>query len=296
MVIPLNAIHLVETALGAPYHACTRVLQEDQRWRRVDYFEILVVTEGGLRLEVRTGSGRPTVTRIPTGSLLMFRPQDDSQLGAVDASGVTVRYVSFPAADWHIFAALSRLSSRWAASDRPIAARLDRADDHVLEAFDAAIGRFSTGATGFDLLQFWVTVVPKLVSMAERGPDTPPEWLVAGLEAMDDEANLRTGLPRLTQLCRVGTSYLASSTRRYLGVTPTTLVTELRLRHAARLLATTTASVEDIGRRCGFANRSYFSASFVKVLGVSPRGYRQRAYAAPRDERPPTRPLGTSIS
>jgi AraC-like DNA-binding protein len=56
------------------------------------------------------------------------------------------------------------------------------------------------------------------------------------------------------------------------------LVTELRLRHAAILLSTTSESIGSIARRCGFTSVAYFSTCFRREHGLTPREYRARAF------------------
>jgi transcriptional regulator GlxA family with amidase domain len=66
------------------------------------------------------------------------------------------------------------------------------------------------------------------------------------------------------------------TTRRYLSTTPRGLVMELRLRHAALLLSTTSDSVRTIAARCGIENFPYFSTSFRRAYHLTPRDYRAR--------------------
>lgn len=60
---------------------------------------------------------------------------------------------------------------------------------------------------------------------------------------MREEENLRGGLPRLVELAHVTPSHLTVTSRRYFQKTPTGLLADLRLRHAAVLLSRTSESI-----------------------------------------------------
>ncbi|XID93061.1 helix-turn-helix domain-containing protein [Paenibacillaceae bacterium WGS1546] len=61
------------------------------------------------------------------------------------------------------------------------------------------------------------------------------------------------------------------------GVAPHRYVTQIRLREAKRCLRETVMTIEQIGRRIGYADLHSFSHAFRKRQGVSPREYRRRA-------------------
>jgi AraC-like DNA-binding protein len=74
----------------------------------------------------------------------------------------------------------------------------------------------------------------------------------------------------------VSPSYLAKCTRRHLATTPTALISEIRLEHAAGLLVGTNDAVHAIANRCGFGNASHFGVAFRRTHGITPLEFRQR--------------------
>lgn len=60
-----------------------------------------------------------------------------------------------------------------------------------------------------------------------------------------------------------------------LTVTPSNIIKEYRIRYAARLLTTSSLSVDQIIDRCGFANRGTFFRNFSARYGTTPKVYRQ---------------------
>jgi AraC-like DNA-binding protein len=99
---------------------------------------------------------------------------------------------------------------------------------------------------------------------------------MAGVVSADD-----LNRERLPTLAGVSAGHLCRTIRAHYGMTPTSFVADLRLRHAEMLLATTTSSsLTDISYRCGFSCPSYFSKSFRSSRGESPRDFRHRAREA----------------
>lgn len=60
------------------------------------------------------------------------------------------------------------------------------------------------------------------------------------------------------------------------GTTPQQYVLELRLKHACTLLKETDLSIEDTALRSGFGDGNYFSRTFKKHIGTTPKEYRSR--------------------
>lgn len=68
--------------------------------------------------------------------------------------------------------------------------------------------------------------------------------------------------------------YLTRVCKKELGCSLTDYVNQRRIEAAIKLLNTTQLTVDEIGELVGFGSSSYFYAQFKKVVGVSPRKYR----------------------
>ncbi|MBU7317943.1 helix-turn-helix transcriptional regulator [Paenibacillus oleatilyticus] len=69
-------------------------------------------------------------------------------------------------------------------------------------------------------------------------------------------------------------NYFIRMFKRHMGMPPMKYIHERRLEKAQQLLASTDLTVEEVARRSGFNDVSYFSASFKKYAGVAPKDYR----------------------
>lgn len=69
--------------------------------------------------------------------------------------------------------------------------------------------------------------------------------------------------------------------RQFAGQLPARFYIGLRLSLAKQLLHHSNCSIEEVGRRCGFASASHFSRAFRNHFGCSPRDERQSFNASP---------------
>jgi AraC-like DNA-binding protein len=268
-------LRLADTAFGAPYYAHHQQLHSGAYWKRIDYYEIIAVVGGNGRLS-RNLSDKPRNHDLHAGMLVMLRPGEDLLLSGLEPSGVELLYVSFPTDDWRAYARLAGIESNWADLSTPVLSSFEMDDRRVVDAFRSLVERFRSGPARFDLVEFLVSVTPRLFPPRATASNPLPTWLVDSLEAMHEEENLRGGVRRMLRLANVSRPYLAATTQRLLGVTPTSLVSDIRLRHAATLLTTTQQSITEISARCGFSRLNYFSTIFHGKFGMTPRAYRQR--------------------
>jgi AraC-like DNA-binding protein/mannose-6-phosphate isomerase-like protein (cupin superfamily) len=268
-------------ARGRPYHAALVDLRGDSNPHgHLDYYEVMVVAEGAGQQRLAAGA-QP----LRAGDVLLVRPGDQHGLTGFGPGGMRFFNIAFPAETWRSFAALATVEQAPAWDEAPLppltpaADADDTARQAALDACHLALERFHDVPTTLDLVGFWTRVIP-LLPRAAGPPAGAPAWLAAACAAMRQEDNLRVGVPRMLELAQVSAAHLARSMRRHHRTTPTAFVTELRLRHAAALLATTDDPVTRIADRCGFASPSYFTRCFQRVHHAAPRDYRHQARRA----------------
>ncbi len=277
-------VRLVDSlAPGAPYYARYSGPFSGAStglYYRRDYWELTATLTGEARNVIVGPDGSTRSERLVPGQIFLWRPQDLHVLIPLDPpGGFSFVQVGFPTAEWLSFADLMGIDLDRLTAERPPMATFDLEDADFIGAFDTAIAALDGEATMVDLTRFWVEIVPRLLPPSRRRAteSSGPRWLASGVEAMRREQNLRAGLPRFLELVHVSRRQLARATQRYYGMTPTDLVADLRLRHAARLLSTSEESIGSISRRVGFDDAAYFSNRFRRATSVSPREYRDRA-------------------
>ena len=64
--------------------------------------------------------------------------------------------------------------------------------------------------------------------------------------------------------------------KKHLGKTPIQFLQEVRMRESKTFLLNTNLLIYEIADKCGFEDAYYFSNSFKKWVGISPRSYRNK--------------------
>jgi AraC family cel operon transcriptional repressor len=259
---------------GRPYHAALVDLRgRSHPHGHRDYYEVMVVVNGDGEHQLSSAGGPAYAQPLGAGDVVLVRPRDRHTI----VGAVQFYNIAFPATTWRTFEALASLPA-WDRASTPRGERLGPGDQRAARACAAVLDRFQRGPGELDLIRFWTDIVPLLMPPTD-GPAPPgaPAWLTSAIAAMTREAYLREGVPRLQELAHVSAAHLTRTMRRFYGTTPTGFVAELRVRHAAMLLTTTTRTVTDIAYSCGFASASYFTRCFRLAYQSSPREFRRSA-------------------
>lgn len=242
-----------------------------------DFWEAMYVLEGSG--EHQLGEERRP---LQAGQLLLIRPSDCHAIRSRQGSRLLYVNVAFPASTWRAFCEVAGVEgsfSAWSQALTPPTLALAGPDaEKCAELFHEALHAFTGGPTRLDLCRFFSELLRQLSERALPRPEghvTHPIWFKRALAAMEAPENLRTGLPRLRELCRVSPAYLARKFKQELGVSPTEYLNELRLRRAALLLRTTALEVIDVAQECGFENLSYFYRLFRTRYGCPPKAFRR---------------------
>jgi transcriptional regulator GlxA family with amidase domain len=102
----------------------------------------------------------------------------------------------------------------------------------------------------------------------------------ADFDALHDwmRGNLSRDLsvPRLAARAGMSERSFARHYRVATGATPSRAVERLRVEAAREVLGATRRSIKDVARRCGFGSEETMRRSFLRLLNVAPRDYRQR--------------------
>jgi transcriptional regulator GlxA family with amidase domain len=83
-------------------------------------------------------------------------------------------------------------------------------------------------------------------------------------------------VPRLADQAGMSERSFARRYRAATGTTPSRAVERLRVEAAREALGATRRSIKDVARRCGFGSEETMRRSFLRMLAVAPRDYRQR--------------------
>lgn len=108
-----------------------------------------------------------------------------------------------------------------------------------------------------------------------------PEWFELLCTAMRKKENFIPGVKRMQEIAYRTPGHICKAFQKYLRKTPTDFVNELRINHAAWMLADTKTTILEIADELNFQSLSRFYALFRRTYGTSPAAYR-RMHASER--------------
>ena len=263
-----EALRFAAHAFGRPYHAArVRIparARDTELHTHADFHEFMGVVSGRGEHLLTTG-----VEELHAGDVVLVRPSDRHAVRGSAPDGLEFVNVAFPSSLWQGFLDLTRTPRGRITVHRPAA----------IPVFEHALARFQDAPTTYDLLRFWTDLLEMLVPSDAAGPAVP-DWLAKACTAMRATENLRGGVPRLLELAGVSAAHLSRTMRAAYGATPTEFVADLRLEHAASLLAATNLPIAAVATRCGFTSQSYFTRCFTTAHALTPSEFRHRSQRA----------------
>jgi AraC-like DNA-binding protein len=160
--------------------------------------------------------------------------------------------------------------------------------EHLIE--ELAAPRAGTRAIARALMQQCLVLMLRAEAESDKGSlpwlaAAADQRLWAAVSRLLSEPRAPHTLESLAHDAAMSRSAFADHFARAFGRGPIDLLREVRLRHAARLLLTTDASVKSIARDVGYSSRSYFTRAFAHTFGTPPASYRAANSPAAADGR-----------
>jgi len=159
-----------------------------------------------------------------------------------------------------------------------LAARSYKLDEYQLTSIRQAASLLRSGLR--DRLQaesFLLSVLALLkVDRFNSEFKAAPEWLREACTEIGLNRNFAGGMPALARLAGRSPEHIAREFRRHLNRTPTDVINDARMSHAADRLATTDDDIVAIALDCGLENLGHFYRLFRTQFGCTPRVYRLR--------------------
>lgn len=94
------------------------------------------------------------------------------------------------------------------------------------------------------------------------------------LTRIDSDLTADLSLRAQAELLNLNSSYLSTLFKKEVGMTLTDYVNNKRIEHAIFLLNTTTLQIQTIAQHCGIPDVNYFTKTFKKHIGKTPKEYR----------------------
>ena len=98
--------------------------------------------------------------------------------------------------------------------------------------------------------------------------------LLKAIEFVDSNYKSTISLKQLADLCYMSENYFHSLFKKEFTVTPNNYILQLRMNEALNLLSNTGLSIKEVAPECGYNDAAYFSRTFSRYFGLSPKKYR----------------------
>lgn len=113
------------------------------------------------------------------------------------------------------------------------------------------------------------------IQQVQKSYTSIPQWLKLLSLQMLTKENFTKGLPAFYKVSGKSPEYVSRACKKHLGKTPSQLVNDIRLEHAAMLLVTSDIPIIEICQDCGFESLSYFYHRFKEHYRMTPADFRK---------------------
>lgn len=103
-----------------------------------------------------------------------------------------------------------------------------------------------------------------------------PQWFKSLCSQMEKVENFTEGILAIHNISGKSHEHLCRTFKKYLNMTPTEYINELRLNYAANLLINTDNDIITLSLECGFQNLSHFYHLFKRRFGMPPADFRRK--------------------
>jgi AraC family cel operon transcriptional repressor len=237
-----------------------------------DFHEVFWVGSGKA-IHLLNGDRSP----LHEGSLVLVHAADRHGLELQADDPFLLTNVAFPCDTWRFLLERYHENGEDPLS-LPAAARQLELGPSELAELDVLSAELAEGARSRRAIErFLLNILYVLDRLLGREfPPGTPEWLVDACRAVQEPRHFRRGPAALTKLAGHSAEHVAREARRWLQKTPTDLINEARLAHAASLLSGTDRPIVEIALECGYESLSHFYRLFRTRHGTSPAQYRSR--------------------
>lgn len=166
--------------------------------------------------------------------------------------------------------------------DREPVIRSNHYSDELSLLMRTLFGEFSLRNRGYEqisqhLLEAILLLLERMILSQHRTAKEEKAPLANQIkEYLDTNYRRKLSLMDLAQIFHIDTYYLVHIYKNNFGVSPINYLIQRRMGEAMRLLASTNKKVWEIAKMVGYDNPNYFSILFTRVIGESPRKFRER--------------------
>lgn len=124
-------------------------------------------------------------------------------------------------------------------------------------------------------MDIWYQLVSRNISPQHSLEKIIPISIQAAHETILQHCTMDLSVSNLARTAGFSTVHFINTFKKYYNYTPKQYLLLLRIQKAQQLLETTTDSIQNIAKECGFHDEFYFSRLFHQHLGMTPTEYKK---------------------
>ena len=242
-----------------------------------DYYEVFIVAKGMVPHMVNG-----VMQNLPEGSLVFIRPDDVHGHLCNDPDTAFINLTFTKETTKALFAYLfdEKKTDEMLYCDMPPMVFLDKTNRKKIVS---QINELNTenwkdkDALKIRMRTILVNIFSYFASSTQETPETViPLWFTELTDAMSKPENFIAGINQMIALSGKSREHVSRSIKKYLGITITDYINDLRVNYASNLLINTNIPIIDICYNCGFQSNSYFYRVFREKNTVSPNVFRNK--------------------
>lgn len=232
-----------------------------------DFPELFWVQNGLVRHHTPEGT-----TTLTEGTVVFMRDGDQHALQGRGENALVVSLTLHPSLIEALGKRHKALANQFFWADAPQSIHLDT---KALIALNQSTLKLERGLR--DRLAVEAFLLPLCIDWSK--PETQagaPTWLTAAITAANDPAVFREGAAGFVVLTGQTHPHVSRTLKRLTGQSPSDLINDKRMNHAAQQLTGTSETLTDIATDCGIPNLSHFHKLFRAAFGATPHQYRRK--------------------
>lgn len=241
-----------------------------------DYCEVFLVLEGQARHLVGQ-----SIELLRPRDLVFIRPSDTHDYVSLDGSGFAMLNITFTVDTLRqLFGFLGEGFPAGALLEAPLppAVHLTAGELEGIHARMAAVGAIAqedTGALKTALRVLLFELFTRYFSNYTADRRAVPEWLETLCTQVRTTGSFVEGSEKLFALTNRSREHVCRSMKKYMGVTVSEFINELRLRYIASMLRSSNRTVAEIVFASGFNNLSWAATLFKEKYGMTMGKFRK---------------------
>lgn len=236
-----------------------------------DYYEVFLIESG------RTAHWINGTSQIlEPGQLMFLRPRDVHAFCADKKVGCQIINVMFrtETADHLASRYQNSIGGRFfdSTGDLPELHMLGQA--RFARAVNVAQQLQTSGRSLARIEEFLLFLTNRVAHHAIENQNAAPRWFAEACNAAQSPDIFRLGASGFIRSAGRSNEHVCRTCKTVTGLTPSEYINRIRIEHAAQLLRSDEASIDEVIRECGFENTSYFYRLFRRQFGTTPKAYR----------------------